>query len=44
MALTSFLGLLRSSYCDSDVLTDMVPVDMAVNAAIAVAWDVAQWW
>jgi fatty acyl-CoA reductase len=35
-------GLLRSLYCYGDAIADIVPVDMAVNSAIAVAWDLAQ--
>jgi fatty acyl-CoA reductase len=35
-------GVLKSMYCNGDVVADVVPVDMAVNSAIAVAWDVAQ--
>jgi fatty acyl-CoA reductase len=44
MVLVCGLGLIRSIYCSSDIVADIVPVDMAVNAAIAVAWDVAQSW
>jgi hypothetical protein len=29
-------------YCDKDIAADIVPVDMAINAALAIAWDVAQ--
>jgi hypothetical protein len=36
------MGLLKSMYCDSNIRADIIPVDMAINAAIAVAWDVAQ--
>jgi hypothetical protein len=36
------IGLLKSMYCDKAILADTVPVDMAINAAIAIAWDVAQ--
>jgi fatty acyl-CoA reductase len=35
-------GLLKSMYCDSDIAAEIVPVDMAINNAIAIAWDVAQ--
>jgi fatty acyl-CoA reductase len=36
------LGLLKSLHCKSDMRADIVPVDMAINSAIAVAWDLAQ--
>lgn len=34
-------GVLRTILCDKDVYADLVPVDMACNAMIAVAWDAA---
>jgi fatty acyl-CoA reductase len=37
-------GIIRSMYCDGDKVVDLVPVDMVINATIAVAWDVAQNW
>jgi fatty acyl-CoA reductase len=36
------VGLLKSMYCNSDILADIVPVDMVINSAIAIAWDVAE--
>jgi fatty acyl-CoA reductase len=36
------IGLLRSMYCNKDIIADIVPVDMAINTAIAIAWDLAQ--
>jgi fatty acyl-CoA reductase len=36
------VGLLKSMYCDGNMTADVVPVDMAINSAIAVAWDLAQ--
>jgi fatty acyl-CoA reductase len=36
------MGLLKSMYCDKDIAADIVPVDMVINAALAIAWDVAQ--
>jgi hypothetical protein len=35
-------GILKTMYCNGDMRADMVPVDMAINSAIAVAWDLAQ--
>ncbi|KYN33349.1 hypothetical protein ALC56_12060 [Trachymyrmex septentrionalis] len=34
-------GLLRSIHCDGSVHANVVPADLAVNALIACAWDVA---
>nr|XP_014293989.1 putative fatty acyl-CoA reductase CG5065 isoform X1 [Halyomorpha halys] len=34
-------GILRSLYCDSDCIADLVPVDAAINLCIAVAWHTA---
>jgi fatty acyl-CoA reductase len=34
-------GILRSMHCDSDCIADVLPVDMVVNSAITVAWDLA---
>lgn len=34
-------GVLRTMHCDRDVIANIVPVDMTVNALIASAWDVA---
>lgn len=34
-------GLLRTMHCDKDIIANIVPVDMTVNALIASAWDVA---
>jgi fatty acyl-CoA reductase len=36
------VGLLKSMNCDKDVAADIVPADMAINAALAIAWEVAQ--
>ncbi|XP_023708259.1 fatty acyl-CoA reductase wat, partial [Cryptotermes secundus] len=36
------VGLLKSLHCDKDIAADIVPVDMAINAALAIAWEVAQ--
>ncbi|XP_021938101.1 fatty acyl-CoA reductase wat-like isoform X2 [Zootermopsis nevadensis] len=36
------LGLLKTMYCDSDMPADIVPVDMVINNAIAIAWDLAE--
>jgi hypothetical protein len=44
LAIGCFLGLIHSIHVKSDYVADIVPVDMAVNAAIAVAWDVAWRW
>ena len=33
------LGLVRSSFVDTNRVADMVPVDMVVNAIIAAAWE-----
>ncbi|KAL6257450.1 hypothetical protein P5V15_011021 [Pogonomyrmex californicus] len=33
-------GVIRSMLCNADYLTDVVPCDMAVNATIALAWQV----
>lgn len=34
-------GVLRTMHCDRDVVANIVPVDMTVNALIAASWDVA---
>lgn len=34
-------GLLRSIHCNGSVHANVVPADLAVNALIACAWDVA---
>lgn len=34
-------GLLRTLHCDRNIVANIVPVDMTVNALIAAAWDVA---
>jgi len=34
-------GLLRSSFCKSHMIADLVPVDVAINLFIAVAWKIA---
>lgn len=34
-------GFLRTMHCDRDIVANIVPVDMTVNALIAAAWDVA---
>lgn len=34
-------GVLRTLHCDPDVIANIVPVDLTVNALIATAWDVA---
>ncbi|XP_015586610.1 fatty acyl-CoA reductase wat isoform X2 [Cephus cinctus] len=34
-------GLLRTLYCDANINANIVPVDLAVNALIVSAWDVA---
>lgn len=34
-------GVLRTMHCDKDIIANIVPVDMTVNALIAAAWDVA---
>jgi hypothetical protein len=36
------LGFMKSLYCDSDIVADIVPVDMAINNAIAIVWDIVQ--
>lgn len=36
------VGLLKTMYCDSDIPADIVPVDMVINNAIAIAWDLAE--
>lgn len=33
-------GVIRSMLCNADYLTDLVPCDVAVNATIALAWQV----
>lgn len=33
-------GVLRTLHVGPDITADMVPVDMAVNAMLAAAWDV----
>jgi fatty acyl-CoA reductase len=38
----SVMGILRSMHCNGDCIADFLPVDIAVNSAIAVAWDLAQ--
>lgn len=35
-------GLLRTMVCDTSLKTDLVPVDMTVNAGMAVAWEAAR--
>lgn len=34
-------GVLRTMHCNRDIIANIVPVDMTVNALIASAWDVA---
>lgn len=34
-------GILRTLHCNPDVIANIVPVDMTVNALICSAWDVA---
>lgn len=34
-------GVLRTMHCDRDIVANIVPVDMTVNALIAATWDVA---
>lgn len=34
-------GVLRTMHCDRDIIANIVPVDMTVNALIAATWDVA---
>lgn len=36
------MGMLRTLHCDSNVLADLIPVDLVINATIALAWDTAQ--
>jgi len=36
------LGLLRTLYCDKDKIADLIPVDMAINATIAIAYETAR--
>jgi hypothetical protein len=36
------LGFLKSLHCDPDTAADTVPVDMAINNAIAIVWDIVQ--
>jgi fatty acyl-CoA reductase len=38
----SVMGILRSVNCNGDFIADLLPVDIAVNSAIAVAWDLSQ--
>jgi len=38
----SLAGILRSVHCNRNFIADFLPVDIAVNSAIAVAWDLAQ--
>lgn len=35
-------GVLRTMHCDPDINANIVPVDMAVNALISCAWDIAR--
>jgi len=37
--LAASLGMVRSFYIDRNRVADIVPVDMVVNAIIAVAWE-----
>jgi fatty acyl-CoA reductase len=39
LILAASLGMVRSTYVDRSKVTDMVPVDMVVNAIIATAWE-----
>lgn len=32
------LGIIRTMYCDEDVVADWVPVDVAISAVITSAW------
>lgn len=34
-------GVLRSMLCDPDYFADLLPVDYAINAIVALAWQVA---
>lgn len=34
-------GVLRTLHCDSNLLANIVPVDMVVNAMITTGWEVA---
>jgi fatty acyl-CoA reductase len=38
----SLMGIIKGLHCNADCIADILPVDMAVNSAIAVAWDLAQ--
>lgn len=33
-------GVIRSMLCNADIMSDLIPCDMAVNATIALAWQV----
>lgn len=35
-------GLMRVLYADGQIMADLVPVDMAVNALICAAWDIGK--
>jgi len=35
------MGILRTMHCNPDMMADIVPADMVINAMIASAWDVA---
>lgn len=34
-------GVMRTFHCDPEAITNIVPVDLTVNAMIACAWDIA---
>ena len=38
VVVSSGIGVMRSMYCHPDVVADIVPVDMVINALMAVAW------
>ncbi|XP_015189768.1 PREDICTED: putative fatty acyl-CoA reductase CG5065, partial [Polistes dominula] len=40
-AVGSSTGVLRTMYCDKDLICDLIPADYVVNNIIAAAWDVA---
>lgn len=35
-------GILRSMICDRDLVSDIIPVDLCINAMIVAAWNTAR--